>query len=825
MRPRIVVLGLMSVMPVGGVVWQTLHYLIGLRRLGYDVFYVETDGRVPAMLMTSEDDDPAARACLFLDRVLRRFDLGDRWAYVAFDGDGGRHTHGMSEERLHALYASAEIILNLHGATYPLPEMVCNGRLVYLETDPVQLQVELSDGDPTTIEFLEAHCAFFTFGENIGAPDCTLPVPERFVFTPTRQPVVLDLWPAHPAPGETYTTVGNWRQAGREVTFDGAEYTWSKHHEWEKVLDLPGRTGLPFELALSRCWESDRVRLEDHGWRVADSLGFSMDADAYRDYVTASRGELTVAKDQNVRFTTGWFSDRSATYLAAGRPVVTQETGFSNVLPTGHGLFGFTGAAEAAAALEAIEADLDGNRRAAADIAREFFAADVVLRALLDRGGVELTGTRGRPRREADPVLPESAPLEPVSRRPTVLAPETVAAAEAREALREPVRTDAAYPLASIVMVTYGGGVFSRLALDSVLASTDHPNYEVVVVDNGSSPEALAHLRAVAAAQPHVRLVENGENRGFPAATNQGLREARGDTLVLLNNDVLVAPGWLSRLCAHLEKRGEALAGPVTNRIGNEAEIRVDYGTWDGFVRFAAERAARLDGRAFPIHTLTMFCLAMPRSVLDRLGPLDERFGVGTLEDDDFSLRARRAGLPLLCAEDVVVHHFGESSFGELVASGERDRVLEHNRRSFAEKWGEEWRAYGRRPDPADSAAADRLRAAVEQLVPAEASVLVISRGDDALLDLGGRPAWHFPRGDDGGWAGHYPADGPEAVGHLEALRGDGAQFLVVPRTSLWWLEHYAELREHLGAAADPVLDDPDTGAIFALGRARAPVA
>jgi GT2 family glycosyltransferase len=814
-QPKITVLGIMSTMPVAGVVWQTLHYLVGLRRLGCDVHYVETHGRLPAMLMSSEHDDGPARAASFIERMLRPFDMGDRWAYVHLDCD--RRDLGMSRRRLQDLYASSDIILNLHGGTEPLDEFARTGRLVYLETDPVQLQVELAAGERYTTDFLEPHCAFFSFGEKIGADSCTLPAPERFAFVATRQPVVLDFWPPAEGDGRKFTSIGNFRQAGREVSFAGDHYTWSKHHEWEKVLDLPRRTGREMELALSRCWPEDRRRLEGFGWSVVDALAISMDMDPYRRYITHSHAELTVAKDQNVRFRTGWFSDRSATYLAAGRPVVTQETGFSEVLPTGRGLFAFSTAQEAAEAFDAIDADYAAHRRGAVDIAREFFSADVVLRALLDRVGVELVGARGRPGRAVDPVLPEDAVLQPVSRRPTVLPDETAAAVTGRPSVRHVVRSDAGYKLVSVVMVTYDAPVFTRLALDSVLACTDYPSYEVVVVDNGSDDATLGYLRELADLHPPVRLIENGENRGFPAATNQGIGEAAGDVLVLLNNDVLVAPGWMSRLVRHLEERGACLVGPVTNRIGNEAEIRVDYTTWGGFLDFARHHARGHDHHTFPIHTLTMFCLAMPRAVVDRIGVLDEQFGVGTLEDDDYSMRARLAGLPLVCAEDVVVHHFGESSFGDLVASGERDRLLGQNRRRFAAKWGEEWRPYGRGPDKGYAAVMDGLRRAVDEHVPAAATVLVVSRGDDALLRLGGRPAWHFPRGDDDGWAGHYPADGAEAVRHLEELRRRGGQFLVVPQPGLWWLDHYGELREHLETRSREIVNDPEIGAIFSL--------
>ena len=815
MAPKIVVLGMMTKMPVAGVVWQTLHYLVGLQRLGFDVYYVEAHARAPTMLMRSPDDDATALAVDFLDDALRPFGLHDRWAFVALHDDAA--THGMTDVALAKLYDSAELIINLHGGTQPTPELARTGRLVYVETDPVQLQTELHAGFQYSIDFLEAHCAFFTFGENIGAPDCTLPDSERFAFHPTRQPVVLDFWPQRDGGREAWTTIGNWEQKWREITFEGQTYSWSKHHEWMKVLDLPERTGRPFELALSSYVPADEAMLARRGWGVVPAVGISTGLDDYRDYVSTSHGEFTVAKEQNVVFRSGWFSDRSATYLAAGRPVITQETGFSNVFPTGLGLFGFYDLDSAAEAVEAVERDYAGHRRGAFDVAREFFSADVVLRDMLEHVGVELVGRRGRPRPPAADVFPPSLVLEPVSRRPTVLPEETVQVVASLGRRAHPVRVDAHHKRASIVMVTYESETFTRLTLESVLADTDFPNYEVIVVDNASSDGTVDYVAALAEDHPNVRLIRNTANAGFPAATNQGLRLATGDLLVLLNNDVLVAPGWLSRLSSHAEERGDCLVGPVTNRIGNEAEIPVDYATWSEFLAFAERRAAEHHRRTFPIHTLTMFCLAMSRATYERLGELDERFGTGTLEDDDYSMRAREEGLPLICAEDVFVHHFGESSFGRLVASGERDELLTENRRLYREKWGVEWEPYGRRIDPEYHGSVLRLREAVGDHVPASATVLVVSRGDDELVDLGGRPAWHFPSDELGSWAGHHPADGGEAVRHLEELRERGGEFLVFPATGLWWLDHYTELSQHLERHGRALLHDPSIGAIYAL--------
>ncbi|HET7507378.1 MAG TPA: hypothetical protein VFJ53_03375, partial [Solirubrobacterales bacterium] len=355
-RPKIVVLGMMTPMPVAGVVWQNLHYLLGFERLGFETYYVETHARTPSMLMSSPADDSAALAAEFIAAVMRRFGLSERWAFRALHDDG--RCFGMSEVQLHALYGEAELLVNLHGGTQPLPELAATGRLVYLETDPVQLQLELHHGLQETIDFLEPHSAFFTFAENWANPDCGLPANERYEFVPTRQPVVMDLWPDRSAqPAGLFTTIGNWRQDWRVVTFAGERYTWSKHHEFLRYLDLPERTGREFELALSSYEAEDREMLEERGWRVRDGLGVSRSIDRYRDYIGASRAEFTVAKDQNVRLRTGWFSDRSATYLASGRPVVTQDTGFGCALPTGAGLFGFSSPEEAAEAVARIDAD------------------------------------------------------------------------------------------------------------------------------------------------------------------------------------------------------------------------------------------------------------------------------------------------------------------------------------------------------------------------------------------------------------------------------------------------------------------------------------
>ncbi|MFL6539761.1 MAG: glycosyltransferase [Chthoniobacterales bacterium] len=388
-KPVIVVLGMISTMPVGGVIWQTLHYLIGLQRLGFDVFYAEDHGMPAAMFADEVDPDGSARAADFLARILGRFDLDARWSYHAWSGE--ERYYGIAKREIERAYDRAAAVINLHGGTVPRAKHKRGGAFIYLETDPVAPEVELYNGVTKTEEFLDQHTAHFTFGENLGSPDSKVPVPVKYRFHPTRQPILCDLWRDHNfAPREPFTTIANWRQPVREMTLDGETYSWSKHWEFMKFLDLPKRTEQSFELALSSYEETDRDMLQAHGWRVVRALEFSRDMDTYREYICSSRGEWTVAKDQNVRLRSGWFSDRAATYLAAGRPVVTQETGFSNVLPTGTGLFAFSTMEEVVSAIREINSDYRRHSRRAAEIAREYFDAEMILSKLLREAGVEL---------------------------------------------------------------------------------------------------------------------------------------------------------------------------------------------------------------------------------------------------------------------------------------------------------------------------------------------------------------------------------------------------------------------------------------------------
>jgi GT2 family glycosyltransferase/2-polyprenyl-3-methyl-5-hydroxy-6-metoxy-1,4-benzoquinol methylase/tetratricopeptide (TPR) repeat protein len=239
------------------------------------------------------------------------------------------------------------------------------------------------------------------------------------------------------------------------------------------------------------------------------------------------------------------------------------------------------------------------------------------------------------------------------------------------------------WPLTSIVLVTHNAWAYTRECLSSIRMRTDEP-YELIVVDNGSTdgtPEFLERME-------DVRLIKNGENRGFPTAANQGIRAARGDVVVLLNNDTLVTTGWLRRMLEALERNRQAgLVGPCSNCVSGEQQVHVSYADLDALDGFAWQFGKARHGLTTRTDRLVGFCLGMRREVIDRVGLLDERFGLGNFEDDDYCRRAMAVGFECVIAGDAFVHHFGSRSFAE--NGVDLARVLQRNRQLFDEKWSQ----------------------------------------------------------------------------------------------------------------------------------------
>jgi hypothetical protein len=384
---KLVVLGMMGRVPFAGQTWLYLGWLRGLASLGHDVYYVEDDTVWPYDPDADTVSDDCGYAVRHIARSMEAIGMPDSWAFRLADRDGC--CWGMSEKELAELYRSCDALLNVVGATDLREEQLLAPLRIYVETDPVTAELRLAQGDAHTAEAFANHHILATYGENYGAPDCGVPL-NGLDYVRTRQPVDVGLWPMSFNPQARYfTTVGNYRQEGADVEWEGSLFRWSKHHEWERFIGLPRICDQDFEIAIQRSEPEDQRRLTAAGWRLTSALSVSLDAfGAYRHYIGESRAEFTVAKDQNVRLRSGWFSERAVCYLASGKPVVTQDTGFAAVLPTGAGLFAVKDVEEAAAAVAEINADYRRHCEAAREIALEYFEASGVAARLLHAAGL-----------------------------------------------------------------------------------------------------------------------------------------------------------------------------------------------------------------------------------------------------------------------------------------------------------------------------------------------------------------------------------------------------------------------------------------------------
>lgn len=383
-RLRVVVLGYIVRCPLGGMAWHHLQYVLGLHRLGHDVWFVEDSDDVPWSCYDPArgvtDADPAY-GLAFAKSAFDRVGLGDRWAY--YDAHTSRWL-GPAAGGILGECQSADLVLNVSGANPLRPWLMTPPVRAYIDTDPAFTQIR-NLTDPCRRERTSRHTVFFSFGEGIAAGTSSVP-DDGVRWQPTRQPVVPDAWEVRPGPpGGRFTTVMQWDSyPSRE--FGGRRFG-MKSASFAEYLDLPRRLGPVLELAVGGASTPHR-ELREHGWHVRPWLPPSRDPWTYQRYIRRSKGEFSVAKHAYVTSRSGWFSERSANYLASGRPVVVQDTGFSGILPTGAGLLAFTSLDEAAEALEEVSARYAAHQRAAREVAAEHFDAGKVLRSLLDRAMV-----------------------------------------------------------------------------------------------------------------------------------------------------------------------------------------------------------------------------------------------------------------------------------------------------------------------------------------------------------------------------------------------------------------------------------------------------
>lgn len=380
-RLRIVVLGYIVRGPLGGLAWHHLQYVKGLANLGHDVVFIEDSDDYPSCYDPTRevvDADPAY-GLKFAQQAFRGIGLNDRWAFH----DAHANTwHGPLASSFLNSSIEADVILNVSGVNPMRPWMMNIPNRVLIDTDPVFTQIKHLT-DPTARCLAEQHTAFFTFGENYESNGASIPV-DGLPWKPTRQPIVLNAWPVTPAPHDgRITTVMQW-DSYATATYNGRHFG-MKSASFAPFIDLPACVGTTMEMELAiGSVSAPRDELRAHGWHVRNPVSVTRDPWTYQQYIQDSRAEFTVAKHGYVVSRSGWFSERSAAYLASGRPVVTQETGFSDWLKVDRGLLSFSTPDDACAALSEVNDHYDLHVRAAREIVEEYFAAEKVLGNLID---------------------------------------------------------------------------------------------------------------------------------------------------------------------------------------------------------------------------------------------------------------------------------------------------------------------------------------------------------------------------------------------------------------------------------------------------------
>jgi len=378
-RLRIIVLGYIVRGPIGGLAWHHLQYVLGLLRLGHDVYFMEDSEDYPACY------DPTTNSCTvdpsyglrFTEEAFNRLGLGARWTY--FDAHRSAWLGPCAAKAL-SLCSDADVVINV-SAVNPLRDWWSRIPVrVFVDTDPAFTQVRHLK-DPAALERARAHTSFLTFGENIGEDRCSVP-DDGLPWRVTRQPIVLDIWDCPPpTQSSRFTTIMQWESyPARE--HGGIRYG-QKSDSFAEYLHMPDAVGPVLELALGGS-SAPKDLLTSKGWRLQNPLKVTETPQSYRRYIQDSTGEFSVAKQGYVVSWSGWFSERSAAYLASGRPVVMQDTGYSDSLPVGSGLFSFRTPAEAAAGIEAIRVDVHRHSLAAIELAREYFDSEKVLTRAID---------------------------------------------------------------------------------------------------------------------------------------------------------------------------------------------------------------------------------------------------------------------------------------------------------------------------------------------------------------------------------------------------------------------------------------------------------
>jgi len=378
---RIIITGLVGQYPFGGVIWDYIQYLLGFRSLGHQVLYLEDSGAWPYDPVAGTITDDCSFALQSLHKIFTDFELAESWVYR--NGADGKF-HGAGEKVAREWLRHGDLLVNVSSAGWLRDYDLRVGHRMFIDGDPMFCQIGLLDGsNPLYAGRLRDHDSHFTFGLSVGQPDCPVPV-DGITWRSTVQPVALDQWPVTPVSADApWTTVMNWASYKPKV-WEGRTYG-QKNLEFNRFRDLPSKTNVPLRLAMGLGIDGQRPAQELRllGWDLVEPQEVVPDHSAYRSFLTNSRGEWSVAKHGYVEGRTGWFSCRTACYLAAGRPAVVQETGWSRHLPSDRGVLPFTTMEEAAEGLGKVTRNYSEHAKAAREIALEFFDAKKVCQGLL----------------------------------------------------------------------------------------------------------------------------------------------------------------------------------------------------------------------------------------------------------------------------------------------------------------------------------------------------------------------------------------------------------------------------------------------------------
>jgi GT2 family glycosyltransferase len=510
-RLRVIVMGWIIRGPSGGMAWHYLNYVGSLLELGHDAYYIEdSSGRICYYNHFEDGSTDSGPGLAFASAAFDRLGLGDRWAfYDELDHRWKGARAGDAAE----LCRSADLVLNVSGTNFlrdwfdPVPARV------YIDTDPGFTQIR-NLTDPAARKLCEAHTGFFSFGENIGRDGCSVPV-DGFPWQPTRQPIWLGAWPySSQRPADRFTTVMQWESY--EPQRYGDLQLRMKSASFERFIELPQRVGSTFEAAIGRRFP--RQRLAGFGWSLPEIGPILRDPFSYRRFIQQSGGEIGIAKEGYVVTNCGWFSERSAAYLASGRPVLHQNTGFAAQIPVGAGLFAVDGVDDAVDSVHAVQRDYDRHSRAAREVAEAYFAPRQVLPALIEQAGASGGGS-------------SNAKAEPQARLP--------ATSEA-----------AVMPAISAVLCTYMRYDLLKLAVDSLQRQTLDPSrYEILIVDNSPNPELSERAALDYAGIGNLRWIREEKN-GESHARNAALAHVNSPIVAYLDDDAVACPEWLEAMLA-----------------------------------------------------------------------------------------------------------------------------------------------------------------------------------------------------------------------------------------------------------------------------------